>query len=113
MSLLRSDLRGIIGSALSDLFLSGTLTKVSTSYNGDGDHVQGSVAYAVKMVEESYSDIARVGGIPSDQRKFIILADGLAVVPTTDDTLTFEGETLSIIKAQRDPAGATYMVETR
>lgn len=113
MSLLRSDLRGVIGDALGGLFLDGSLSRNVTAYDDNGDLVTVDQNIAVKLIEESYSDIARASGVPMDQRKFIILADGLDAIPDTNDTLTFEGETLSVIAVNRDPAGATWIVETR
>lgn len=113
MSLLRDDLQTIVGATFADLFLDGTLNRKTTAYDGNGDLTNSAQQYAVKCVEDTYSDIARAQGIPSDQRKFIILASGLGINPNTDDTFTFESETLSIVGVSGDPARATWTIETR
>ena len=45
--------------------------------------------------------------------KVVILADTLAVEPTTAGRVVAEGKTLSVIDVQRDPAGATWEIQAR
>ena len=54
--------------------------------------------------------IIRVG-----DRKVTILGASItpAVVPKTNDTVTVEGTTFTVIRVQRDPAGATYTLQVR
>lgn len=111
MSLLRGNIKDAVGSALSGLFLDATLTRNGIAYDVDGELTSNATSHSVKVVEESYSELARLAGVSRDQRKFLILAKGMTVTPQIGDALTFEGDVFSIIGVNRDPAEATFTVD--
>jgi hypothetical protein len=51
--------------------------------------------------------------IQANDRKVIIVASSLDIVPTTAETVTIRGATYSIIRVALDPAGAVYEMQAR
>lgn len=110
----------VINQAMGKLLLNGTLTKVTRGSRTPGSLAEGpgktTTAYTFKGFFEDYSEGSVDGALVKDgDRKVMMLADSLSspVVPDIGDSITLEGQTRSIIRIKRDPAGATYVCQVR
>lgn len=108
-------LPGIVSAAFgTSLFRAAFIYRVQRSPNGRGGHTVVNDQYEVRGIVTEYTDYARImNAIPAMDRKIIIAADGLTIVPKSDDFLVFEDEAWKAIAVERDPAGATYTIQAR
>lgn len=115
MSIL-DDLPEVIAEALEDVFRPAALlvpgAKIS---DGQGGFKSGQpVEYPCKALVDDYSDMRRAtAGIPTNDRKIIILAASVSVPPAVGHAIRAESRDWQIISLSRDPAGATWEVQGR
>lgn len=111
MSILDS-LPAAIGAAMSSVFRDAILTRISARVSdGRGGFTNTTATDACKALVTDYTSYQRgTLGIPTNERKILILASTLAggMAPTPGDTLTIQGRTWSVIEVSSDPANATY-----
>jgi hypothetical protein len=114
MTLFNIDLPGIINSAMGSLVLDATITPSTRTPDGQGGQTLNyGTPVAAKGFVDTYSDFARLSGVPATDRKIIILAASTTAVPKQGDRVTIEGRTYDIIAVNKDPASATYELQAR
>jgi hypothetical protein len=114
MSLFNIDLPGILNNAMGSLLIDATITPSTRSSDGQGGQTLSYGApVAAKGFTDTYSDFARLSGIPATDRKIIILAASTTAVPKQGDRVTIDGGTFDIIAVNKDPALATYELQAR
>jgi len=105
-------LPSIIGNALSDMFRDATLTRITKgASDGMGGYAQTTATDACKALVTEYTAWQRQAlGIPSNERKILILAATLnsGMAPKPGDRITIQGREWSIVEVSSDPANATY-----
>jgi hypothetical protein len=114
MSLFNIDLPGILNTAMGDLLLDATISPSTTTPDGQGGHTLSyGTPVAAKGFTDTYSDFARLSGVPATDRKIVILAASTTIVPKHHDRVTIEGKTYDIVAVGKDPALATYELQAR
>lgn len=109
---------GLIASALgSTLMKPATLKKYGAkTADGRGGFTAGAATdHSCLGLVTDYSDFSRValaGAIQVRDRKAIVIASGLTVVPAIGDGFSLDGE-WTVINVGRDPAAATYELQLR
>lgn len=115
MSIL-GDLPGIVSGAMGALlFTQATLKRVAVRVSdGRGGYTQNTTDATVSALITDYSAYMRtIGGIPPNERKALILGDGLANPPAPEDLLTIDGREWTIIEVRTDPASAVWTCRVR
>lgn len=115
MSIL-DDLPDVIAEALDDVFRPATLKVPGPQVSdGQGGYISGPpVEHPCKVLVDDYSDMRRAtAGIPTNDRKIIILAASVAVSPAVGHAIRAEGRDWQIIALARDPARATWECQGR
>lgn len=111
MSILDS-IPAAIGAAMSSVFRDATLTRMGArTSDGRGGGATIKTTDACKALVTDYTTFQRGSlGIPTNERKILILASTLAggMAPQPEDTINIQGRTWSIIEVSSDPANATY-----
>lgn len=119
MSILDGELAAEVTEALADVFLPATVTRMlpgSTDppyapWNPGPPTPQNNACLGIV---DDYAAHLRDGTlIQQTDRKVLILANSLAITPTTEDTCTIRGATGAIIRVSADPALATYELQVR
>ncbi|HPE48702.1 MAG TPA: hypothetical protein PLR76_09900 [Hyphomonas sp.] len=105
------DVPGIIAGAAGDLLFKDavhTRTTARTS-DGRGGFTETTANATVRALLTDYTAFQRLSlGIPSNERKILVLGHGLDPVPVPGDTITYEGYAWSVVETSRDPAKAVY-----
>lgn len=105
-----------INKGLGSLVFDAVLTKSRPSTRGDLTGGVNSVTteYKGKGFVDDYEN-SRIDGtiIQVGDRKVVLLGASFSVKPETDDTVLIEGDTWTIVRVTRDPAGATYECQAR
>lgn len=115
MSIL-DDLPDVIAEALDEVFRNATLKVPGAQVSdGQGGYISGPpVEYPCKALVDDYSDFRRSAlGIPSNDRKIIILAASVAVSPAVGHAIRAVGRDWQIVSLSRDPAAATWECQGR
>jgi hypothetical protein len=111
MSILDS-IPATIGAAFNDIFRDATLSRVTPgTSDGMGGYAQTIITDACKGLVTEYTAFQRqAAGIPSNERKVLVLASTLAsgLAPKPGDRLLIQGRTWSVVDVSSDPANATY-----
>lgn len=116
---LSGSLATTINRAMSSLFLDATYTEDTPSVGSpDVDSFDPpppiSTTYTCKAIVESYSERFRLDGlVEQNDRKVLILAKSLAVVPKAGGRVTISGITFTAIEVTTDPATAVWEVRGR
>lgn len=116
---LKGPIAKVVGQALKSTLYPIAVNKVTGG--GEYDPETGGVtpptitAYACRGFVDSYSSYEIANGIAqATDRKVLILATTLAITPNpATDTVTANGQTLTIIGVKSDPAGATWELQCR
>ena len=108
MNLLGGGIAAIVADA-SDFLMQDAVLHKPGAARYEGEHlVDGeAVDHPARGFLDTYSDLDRASGIPSDRRKVVLIAEGL---PTPDirDSVSIGGRTYTVATVDIDPAGATY-----
>ncbi len=118
-NLFGQDIAKIVNDALGSGLLDATLTKVTGTTrqaNRTGGTVESTTSHTCKGVMEDYTarqidgTIVQVG-----DRRVLLLGASIspAAVPEANDRITIEGETLYVLRVERDPAAAAYVCQVR
>jgi hypothetical protein len=108
---LSGSLARTIGSAFSWLFLDAVLSVDSVAGGGDpfDPPAPTTTTYACKAIVDDYSDYYRANGlVGAKDRKILILATSVAVLPRQGNRVTVGGDTFTIISVKTDPATAVW-----
>ncbi len=93
------------------LFESATLTRAgSRSIDAEtGQTFETTETEACQALVTDYTAFQRAqAGIPSNERKILVLGHGLSQEPRPGDRIMINGYNWSVIETSRDPAKATY-----
>lgn len=122
MGLLDGKLAKIIGPAMKKAGLDKPATFIKVT---PGPRTPGSLSSGTNPTETSYvcrgfvsdysSDDINGTLVTKEDRKVILFGDKLfgLVSPTDGDKVTIEGTTFRVIRAERDPASATWTLQAR
>ena len=107
-----------INDAISDGTLDDVFYGITYIVPGDVDPVTGDEQppqeYTCQGMREEYSKEMISGGVvEKNDQKILILQDSLDVTPSTDDEITVNGDTYTVIDFEQDPAGALWEVQAR
>ncbi len=105
-------LRAVLGGVFGALYGSGTLTRVTLVDDAKGGWTESTTDHTVKVqVDRATEDMrsAADAGYAGRDAKIIVLQQGVAVVPTTDDRLTYRGLTWRLSQVQSDPAQSHWI----
>lgn len=101
------------------LFIDATLTRDTVSTTSpDVDRFDPpaptSTDYACKAIVETYSEKFRMDGLVTiNDRRVLILANSISVVPTVNDRVTIWGIVFTVMAVETDPALAVYTCQGR
>lgn len=101
------------------LFLDATLTRDTVSTNSpDVDRFDPpaptSTDYTCKAIVDTYSEKFRMDGlVKANDRRVLILANSIGVVPAVNDRVTIRGVTFTVVAVETDPALAVYTCQGR
>ncbi len=114
---LEGSLAKTIGKAFAATFYAATLTRITKTGGNGYDPASGStssVDYPCKGMVDVYSayDIAS-GVVEVNDRRILVLATSLSIVPKVDDTITIRGATYRVINVATDPATAVWTIQGR
>ena len=115
MSLLDGDLAADIAEAMDDVAQGCIITRMLP---GDGPpHNPGDPVpdpHACKGYVDDY-DLDQIDGtlIQENDRKVVILAASIDIVPKPQMTVTIRGATYTVLRVSADPALATYTLQAR
>lgn len=119
MGLLDGGIKQIVGNALTGIFLDFTLIQktITEPTNPWESATSTETSTACKAINAKFK-YSEIDGerIKQEDRKIIILAEGLSVVPTMGDLLKQSGETRRyeiVSPVMKDAAGATYTCHCR
>lgn len=112
MGLLDGDLAGTFASAMSGIYLDGTLHRTTFSDDGAGGGSASHSTEAVKVEVDQTTQAQRSGDFTDTDQRILVLAQGVSGI-TTDDEITAGGVRWSIASVTRDPAGAYYDLRGR
>lgn len=119
VSLLSGELATIVHQAMKDLFLDAVLTRDTVSTTSpDVDRFDPpaptSADYTCKAIVETYSEKFRMDGlVKANDRRVLILANSISVVPTINDRVTIRGIVFTVMAVETDPALAVYTCQGR
>jgi hypothetical protein len=113
-----SRLPSIVAQAMVDagLFADCTLSRESIASDGRGGFSPSTESvYTAKGLILDYSDFVRAssGSIRQEDRRVILLAEGLEVTPRPSDIVTIDGRDWRAIAVSSDPAKATFELQVR
>lgn len=111
--LLSGGIAAMLNDVLGEGLLPVTLRRPTRAADGQGGFLPSYSAHAGKGFVEDYSDMARRSGIPGSDRKIVVLAKSLDLVPLRDDEVTVRGATYKVVEVRSDPALATYELQVR
>lgn len=110
--LITAQIKEIVGDALTQfaeditLYYGGGLTD-----DGSGNWAEASASTTTaKGFMEDFNALERLGGVPDNARKIIILAQSINREPLFGEDISMRGERMNIIRVQKDPAQATYIL---
>lgn len=113
------DIAGEIGEAFDGQLVPATLTKVTPGQRTEstGGTNPTSKPYPCQGIIEHYVG-RQIDGtrIRANDRRILLIANSLpaGIVPAHGDRVTIEGSTWNVVTLEdRDPAGATYVVQAR
>lgn len=114
------DIAAILAKQMGTLVRALTLTRSEPGTRSAADPTAGNnpteTTHSGRGFVDSYK-AERIDGtiIQQGDRKVLILAGTLpaGVVPQVNDRITIEGETLTVVSVERDPASATYTCQAR
>lgn len=112
MGLLDGDLAATFASALSGIYLNGTLHRRTLTDDGQGGGSASSVDETVKVQVDQTTQAQRDGDFTDTDQRILVLAQGVSGI-TTDDEITAGGVRWAIASVSRDPAGAYYDLRGR
>jgi len=115
MSIL-DDLPDLIADAVGELlFKEATLKGIGGRVSdGQGGTIPSISSHDCLALIVDYSDFSRLAnGIPAKDRKALILAATLAVIPKPDDVLVIDAKGWVLVSISSDPANATYEAQCR
>lgn len=113
-SLLEGGLAKTVGSAMTALFLPAVLTRDVPATGGDPFDPPAPTpqSYACRAIVERYAERFRVEGlVQQNERKVLVLANGLGVRPQPGDRITVRGITFTAIDVSTDPAEAVWEIK--
>lgn len=99
-----------------NVFYDGTLQRAAARVpDGRGGFTLSGDTEPIKYIVFDYSDYIRArGNIPPNERKMMLLADGLTGAPMGEDKITDkDAKTWTIVNVTADPAQATYECRVR
>ena len=105
------DVAGLVAGVAGDLvFEDGTLKRASVrAIDAQGRVSATSESVAIKGLVTDYSAFQRAqAGIPSNERKVLILGHGLVNDPAPGDVVAAQGGDWIVQEVSRDPARATF-----
>lgn len=118
VSPLQGSLAAQIYKGMKGLFLDATYTvdavPDSPAYDPADPPAPVAISYACKAIVETYSDYFRKQNLVTERdRKVLVLANSLAVVPVVNARITISGITFAIIAIGTDPATAVWEIQGR
>jgi len=115
MGLLDGDIREIVGNAFGGFFLNATYRRDADVQNPDtGTVTRTTLDYACKAIMEMTPTRLRAGEAwVEGDRRFLVLAASLSIVPKPGDRVVFNGETWAVVSIDTDPATATWSIQGR
>lgn len=111
---LEGSLAKAVGSAMAALFLPAVLTRDVPTAGGDPFDPPPPTpqAYPCRAIVERYAERFRVEGlVQQNERKVLVLANGLTVRPQPGDRITIRGITFTAIDVGTDPAEAVWEIK--
>jgi len=121
-NLFNTDIAGQIESALTGQIKQATVKRTTTgTYDPVNDSQSTTTAsYDTEGFVEDYNERLKVEGVVQDNdRRIILLANPLDIVPSVGDNdnkpdeVEIEGDSYTIMHVERDPAGAIYTIQGR
>jgi hypothetical protein len=99
-----------IGAAFATVFRDAVLAHISGRVaDGRGGFTNATTTDACKALVTDYTSYQRgTLGIPTNERKILMLASTLTTPPAPGDAITIQGRAWSVIEVASDPANATY-----
>ena len=110
MPLLNGQLSAVLNRAFAGIYLPATLHVSGSGYDEAGNPTAGTdTDYDCRAMIDDISEVARAqAGYTERERRIMVLADSVAVVPTTNDSITVKGERYAIMGVNSDPAESYY-----
>jgi hypothetical protein len=114
-SILEGALAQTIGKAMAGTFYAATVTRLTPGAGPSHDPGEPTETdYTCKAIVDTYKAWERVGTtIQANDRKVLVLATSLDIVPKPGDTVTIRGATYTVVDVGSDPALATYKLQVR
>lgn len=111
MSILDGGIRAVFGAAFGSFYLDATLIRNTLVGDGEGGGTATPVPEAVKVQQDSVSELTRAqAGYAQNEKRFLILQDGVTGPLTGDCELVFEGVTYMLSRPEQDPARSYWAV---
>lgn len=113
---LSGSLAKTIHKASKNIFLDATLTRdvVASGGNPADPPAPTPVNYPCKAMRDNYSAFDKMNSsIATGDFKILILVNSLAVMPISNDIITIQGASSSIIKTDVDPANAVWVCQAK
>lgn len=111
MGLLDGGLAAIFGAAFGEVYLPGTLHRVTLGEDEDGRRTKTKVPVPMRYQREALSEQARAAaGIPAKDIRLFILAHGLGGKPTAEDEFTIPEGRFRVATCDTDPASTHFIV---
>ena len=110
MGLLNGQLSAVFNRAFAGIYLPATLHVSGSGYDDAGNPTAGAdIDYDCRAMIDDMSEVARAqAGYTERERRIMVLADSVDVVPTTNDSVTVKGERYAIMDVNSDPAESYY-----
>lgn len=115
VSPLSGSLARAVYAAAKGIFLDASLVRKGVSGGASFDPTAApETTYTCKAIVEAYSLKARADGLVDvNDRKVLILAESLSVIPAVGDKITIQGITFLALEISTDPATAVWEVRGR
>lgn len=111
MGALDGGVRAIFGSVFGSFYHAATLVRVTLVPDGQGGGTTTETTEAIKVQQDSVDERTRAeAGYAQNERKFLILQDGITGPVTGDCKLIFEGVTYMLSSPDQDPARSYWSV---
>lgn len=115
VSILEGELADALADAIESAGLPYAVTVTRTTTSGPAyDPVILETPYVGKGWRDQFNqDMIDGTLVQANDARCFILANSLAITPTTADTLTLDGATYAIVRVSIDPAGTAFEIQGR